>query len=147
MLRHVVGLLQKDNIFEDHETVTDIGNGIIFMTDGYTIFLIWSKNFVYLFDSHSRDRNGGFISDGISVALSFKSLYDVQGYIKTKYLIVTSRAEKKYDTDYLLNVFETFQFFQSSNRLKKSQICPHEKFKFYRFANYFIFGYRVPFGY
>ena len=56
MLQHFVELFKQENIFEGHDSITDTGNGLIFMTGGYTLSLIWSKNFVYLFDSHSRDQ-------------------------------------------------------------------------------------------
>ena len=40
---------------------------------------------VFLFDSHSRDENGGFVSNGCSVLLSFRYLNDVQYYIHAVY--------------------------------------------------------------
>ena len=50
-LGHYFGLLGSGNIFENHATTHDTGNGVIFMTCDFTISLIWSKNFVFLFDS------------------------------------------------------------------------------------------------
>ena len=34
------GLLRKNNLFGDHNKINDIGNGVIFMTGGYTFSLI-----------------------------------------------------------------------------------------------------------
>ena len=73
MLESIVGLLGADNIFEIHGSINDTGNGLIFMAGGYTISLIWAKNFLFLFDSHSRDGSGAFSADGSSIVLSFKS--------------------------------------------------------------------------
>ena len=52
---------------------------------GFSFSIIWSKNSVFLFDSHSRDENGGFVSNGCSVLLSFRYLNDVQYYIHAVY--------------------------------------------------------------
>ena len=59
--------------------------GLIFTTGGYSFSLVWNKKSVYLFDSHSRDINGSFTNDGTTVVLSFKSLDDVELYIRTEY--------------------------------------------------------------
>ena len=85
MLSEHFGLLGQNELFKDHK-FCDTGNGLIFTTGGFSFSLIWSKNSVFLFDSHSRDKNGAFVSNGSSVALSFKSLIGVQNYIKTEYL-------------------------------------------------------------
>ena len=58
MLDNYFGLLGKDNILENNASVHETGNGLIFMTGGFTISLIWSKNSVFLFDSHSRPITG-----------------------------------------------------------------------------------------
>ena len=84
ILANYSGLLRQFNIFVDHLN-TDVGNGVIFTTGGYSFSLIWTKNSVFLFDSHSRDLNGSFTEQGTAVALSFKTLSDVKKYIKTEY--------------------------------------------------------------
>ena len=72
------------------------------MTGGFTISLIWSKNAVFLFDSHSRDGNGAFTNNGSSVVLSFKSLIDVNNYIKMEYSKHFSDFhEKLYEIQYV----------------------------------------------
>ena len=72
MLSEHFGLLGQKNIFQDHNSICDTGNGLIFTTSGFSFSLIWSKNCIFLFDSHSRDQNGIFVSSGTSVLLSFK---------------------------------------------------------------------------
>ena len=37
------------------------GNGLIFTTNGYCFSLIWAKQNVFLFDSHSRNKEGSFV--------------------------------------------------------------------------------------
>ena len=53
---------QKDFLSSD-----DIGNGAIFTCAGLGFALIWHKTSVFVFDSHSHDRNG----DDISMAYQF----------------------------------------------------------------------------
>ena len=48
---------QKDFLSSD-----DIGIGAIFICAGLSFALTWHKKFVFVFDSHSRDRNGHNIS-------------------------------------------------------------------------------------
>ena len=48
---------QKDFLSSD-----DIGNGAIFTCAGLSFALIWHKTSVFVFDSHSHDRNGHDIS-------------------------------------------------------------------------------------
>ena len=96
MLANYCGLLGENSIFKGHLN-RDIGNGLIFTTAGYSFSLIWNKNSVYLFDSHSRDRNGYFTEQGTSVALSFKTLTDVEKYIHQD-RISKSDCELQYNT-------------------------------------------------
>ena len=67
MVTEYFGFLGQSDLFEDHKTTCDIGNGLIFTTGGFSFSLIWSKNCIFLFDSHSRDGNGAFVSTGSSV--------------------------------------------------------------------------------
>ena len=101
-LDHYYGLLGGKNIFENHPLVNDNGNGLLLMTGGFTIALIWSKNFVFLFDSHSRDTNGAFVIDGYSIALSFKSLFDIQNYIVSEYSKhISNFSETQFELQYI----------------------------------------------
>ena len=99
MLSNHYGLLSQNNIFQEHAPTCDVGNGLIFTTNGFSIALIWTKSGVFLFDSHSRDKYGAFTDDGKSVILSFKSLYEVQGYIKAEY-------ENQFPTNFATMQFE-----------------------------------------
>ena len=71
MLDNFVGLLGYNSVFANHVSLCDIGNGLIFTTAGYCISLIWSKNSIVLFDSHSRDNDGCFTDAGNAVLLFF----------------------------------------------------------------------------
>ena len=71
MLDNFVGLLGYNSVFANHVSLCDIGNGLIFTTAGYCISLIWSKNYIVLFDSHSRDNDGCFTDAGNAVLLFF----------------------------------------------------------------------------
>ena len=87
MLGNFYGILGQKDYFKNHNVFnsSNVGNGLIFTTGGYSSSIIWSKNTFVLFDSHSRDRNGCFVSNGTSVTLSFKTLPYVQQYIKSEY--------------------------------------------------------------
>ena len=59
-----------------------IGNGLIYTT---RFSLIWAKQNVFLFDPHSGSKDGLFIACGSSILHAFKSLSDVENYIKSEY--------------------------------------------------------------
>lgn len=61
-------------------------NGMMFMIGGFTTSIIWNKPHFYLFDSHSRNSDGSFIADGHSVLLKFRTINDLEGFIKHSYL-------------------------------------------------------------
>ena len=84
LLANYFGFFRQTKILENHMT-TDIGNGLIFTTDGYSFSLIWNKTSVSLFESHGRDKNGSFTNDGTAVVLSFECLDDVDLYIRIEY--------------------------------------------------------------
>ena len=121
MLTEYFGVLGQNELFENHKTTCDIGNGLIFTTGGFSFSLIWSKNCVFLFDSHSRDNNGAFLSTGSSILLSFKSLIDVQHYIKTEYAKQFANFyEMQYDLQYI-RVTTKANASEISNSIKKSR--------------------------
>ena len=82
LLEIFYGILSQNDIFEFHKRANprDIGNGLVFMTAGYSDSIIWSKNNYFLFDSH-----GCFVAEGNSVLLMFNSLSDSECYIKREY--------------------------------------------------------------
>ena len=57
------------------------GDGILFMTLGYTFSILWNKRNYFLFDPHSRDDEGVIAQNGSSVLLKFSSLPQLQNYI------------------------------------------------------------------
>ena len=59
---------------------------LIFLINGYTFALIWSKQGFFLFDSYSRSTEGFVALDGYSILMKFKSLDEVQNYIRQMYL-------------------------------------------------------------
>ena len=71
MLSNVNRLLGASILF-DNELLP--GNGLLFTKNGYCFSLIWAKQNVFLFDSHSRNKEGSFVESGSSIFLAFKSL-------------------------------------------------------------------------
>ena len=101
LLSNSFGFFCENNIFSNHSK-TENGNGLIFTTSGYSFALIWNKTSVFLFDSHSRDKNGSFISDGTAVVLSFSSLQNVELYIRTEYSKqITNFNECQFELQYI----------------------------------------------
>ena len=96
-------------MFDDHNDILPaICNGLIFTTGGYCFSLIWGKQNVYLFDPHSRDKNGLFIPNGSSILITFKSLTDVEKYIRTEYSKhILNFSNTHFDLQYVRVVIET----------------------------------------
>ena len=108
MLANINRLLGASNMFEKHKDVLPgIGNGLIFTTHGYCFSLIWAKQKIYLFDPHSRNKDGSFIASGSSTLLAFKSLSNVENYIKTEYVKhIQNFNETQFDLQYVNIVTE-----------------------------------------
>ena len=84
------------------------GNGLIFTTNGYCFSLIWAKQNVFLFDSHSRNKEGSFVESGTSILLAFKSLSDVEKYIKTEYAKhILNFSDTQFDLQYIKIITES----------------------------------------
>ena len=99
MLSNVNRLLGASILF-DKELLP--GNGLIFTTNGYCFSLIWAKQNVFLFDSHSRNKEGSFVESGSSILLAFKSLSDVEKYIKTEYAKhILNFSDTQFDLQYI----------------------------------------------
>ena len=99
MLSNVNRLLGASILF-DKELFP--GNGLIFTTNGYCFSLIWAKQNVFLFDSHSRNKEGSFVESGSSILLAFKSLSDVEKYIKTEYAKhISNFSDTQFDLQYI----------------------------------------------
>ena len=71
------GIFNNNDLFTHQKTLLssdDIGNGTIFTCSGLSFALNRHKTSVFVFDSHSRDRNGHHISICQSVLLEFRSV-------------------------------------------------------------------------
>ena len=71
------GIFNDNDLFahqKDFLSSDDIGNGAILTCAGITFVLTWHITSVFVFDSHSRDRNGHRISNGQLVFLEFRSV-------------------------------------------------------------------------
>ena len=64
----------KSTFLRSSFTRSDRGDGLLFMTSGYTFCIIWNKNNYFLFDPHSRNYNGAFTVNGTSTLLKFSSV-------------------------------------------------------------------------
>ena len=73
------------------------GNGLIFFIKGYCVSVLWTKKFVFLFDSHSKDCYGQTTLDGFSTLLKFKSKKDLEQYIVSTYINETD-VHVRYET-------------------------------------------------
>ena len=88
---------QKDFLSSD-----DIGNGAIFISASLSYGLIRHKTSAFVFDSHSRDRNGHHIFSGQPVLLEFCSvkflnLFIINYFEKNSVIAISSQ----YDVQYL----------------------------------------------
>ena len=86
MLHNETGFLSQDisliffvKLFQNNE----IGDGMLFMTSGFTTGILWTKRNYFLFDPHCRDENGAISTDnsGTCVLLKFSSLQQLEKYI------------------------------------------------------------------
>ena len=99
------GLLRR-SANETFLCVTDYFNlhpnksGLIFLIGGFSFLIIYTTGAVYVFDSHSRDRNGFASPSGTSILMKFRSLVDVEGYIRQVYLINNNNEELYYQIQY-----------------------------------------------
>ena len=67
------------------ESSLNIGSGALLIIGGYIFGLLWGKNCVYLFDSHSKDYDGDISQNGSAFLMKFKTLDDLEDYIKLIY--------------------------------------------------------------
>ena len=92
MLQHHSDLFNNIDLLIHHKRLTpnEIGNGAIFTCAGFSFALIWTKKFIFVFDSHSRNSQGVHTPNGQSVLLEFRS-------IKAFNLFIMTYFEKNYD--------------------------------------------------
>ena len=95
-------LSRRENVAFFAESIKnskDIGNGALFLTNGYTCAIIWSKQYYFIFDPHSHDQNGHISDGGYSALLKFRSATALQHYIRQTYLF--NMDEAQYDLHYI----------------------------------------------
>ena len=62
-----------------------IGTGALIIVDNYILGLTWGNDYIYLFDSRSKDQYGKIPSSGTTVLLKFYTLFSLENYIKSVY--------------------------------------------------------------
>ena len=67
------------------ESCLNIGSGSLQLISGYIFGLYWGKDFIYLFDSHSKYYEGNISKNGSAILMKFEALDDFQDYIKLIY--------------------------------------------------------------
>ena len=68
------------------ESCLNIGSGTSSMiSSGYIFGIIWGKDCVYLFDSHSKDYEGNISQNGSAILMKYENLDNLQDYIKLIY--------------------------------------------------------------
>ena len=67
---------EKNNLLENyrHFSESNRGNGAIFTCGGYSVATIWTKNNVFLFDSHSCNTYGLHGPNGRAALSSFSTV-------------------------------------------------------------------------
>ena len=77
------------------------GDGLLFMSEGYTFSILWSKRNYFLFDPHSRDDHGAFSDNGSSVLLKFSSVRQLQNYVYDIYFPLRHSKSLYYQLQYV----------------------------------------------
>ena len=49
---------------------SNLGNGTLLTVNGYSLGIIWARNYFFLFDLHSKNSNGNICQNGTSVLLN-----------------------------------------------------------------------------
>ena len=104
MLRNETGLLNeiiRHNFLYSTLNESENGDGLIFITEGYTFSILWSKRNYFLFDPHSRDNLGAFSDNGSSVLLKFSSVRQLQNYVYDIYFPLRHSDSLHYQIQYV----------------------------------------------
>ena len=74
----------KYNLFEDIRNLdsSQTGNGAIFTCGGLSVLLIWSRNGIFLFESHSGNIEGFPDPNGSAILLEFRLILSLNNFIK-----------------------------------------------------------------
>ena len=125
LLENEAGVMKTTEQFNflkmSFQTKTNTGTGAIFFINGYTFALIWHKSGIFLCDSHSRNKEGIITADGASVLLKFKTMDDVQNYIKEVYMLSQNFQVLTYQMQYINIEVKTTDISVIMNSIKKSK--------------------------
>ena len=92
------------NLFLHHKhlSLNGIGDGVMFTCSGVSFAFIWSKNSIFMFDSHSRDNEGCSFPNGQAVFLEFRSA-KVLNFFLIKYFknSIANMWPLRYDIQYI----------------------------------------------
>ena len=77
------------------------GDGLIFITEGYTFSIVRSKRNYFLFDPHSRDNLGAFSDNGSSVLLKLSAVRQLQNYVYDVYFPLRHSDSLHYQIQYV----------------------------------------------
>ena len=72
-------------IVEFVNSVQQIGTGALLIVNNYILDLILGNDYVYLFDSHSKDENGNIFGSSTAGLLKFDTLHSLENYIRSFY--------------------------------------------------------------
>ena len=83
----------------------------------YCIDLLASHlNTSIIYNIHFLQTSTGYLMTFV-IVMGLSSNYCGNERRKTAYILNTSRAEKRYDTGYLLNIFKRFNFFKAATKI------------------------------
>ena len=124
LLENEAGVMSSTEQFNfvkmSFQSKTNTGTGAIFFINGYTFALIWNKSGIFLCDSHSRNKEGLITADGASVLLKFKTLDDVQNYIKEVYTLSQNFQVLTFQMQYINIEVKTTDISLIMNSVKKN---------------------------
>ena len=74
------------------------------MASGFTVAVLWTKNFFFLFDSHSRNEDGTISNEnlGTSILLKFSSLVSLEHYIYEIYFPFANSGTLQYEVQFVI---------------------------------------------
>ena len=106
MLHNETAILSEYNscrffamLFQKYE----IGDGMLFMSSGFTTGILWTKKNYFLFDPHCCDENGTISNDnsGTCVVLKFSSLQQLENYIYEIYFPFSTAGKLQYEVQFV----------------------------------------------
>ena len=104
LLDNQTAFLTNDNRHNFMKTLLGdhvIGDGLLFMTLGYTFSILWNKRNYFIFDSHSRGSAGTVVENGNSVLLKFCSLRQLQIYIYEMYFPMQHSTSLQFEVQFI----------------------------------------------